>query len=631
MSVRFQLYHLLATVGICLTLLRPETGLAEDFLEQIHNINDFQTVARLERPNGMQPVPNLMFAWDRKNKKTYFIDSNKHRFHLDFLRSHYLTTESGKAFFEHQYVSNNRRWVLGAIAWQPVISRYTFELWEGDTADAKLIDTTRRVLQQAFYAPLSFKANSAAQERTIAEVSNLDVVKLSQLMPKQAVQAIVTGNVVGRLRRSQGKLDETYRREEILLLTDVPVTLPPVSGIISGVQSSPLSHLNMLTRMWRAPNVYMAGAVERFASLEGQWVALKVTKNNVTVQPASAEAIALRKATLRSRHTTQLPKAKIESPGFLDLSNSQCRDVKRVGAKAANLAKLYQARLSNVQVPPGYVIPFYYYSEFAQSFGMRQKVDAMLAMADFQAEANARQTALKKLRDEIERAPLSEETEKQIRQQYRDFAKGRSIFARSSTNAEDLPHFNGAGLYTSVPNITSEDAYVAAVKVVWASIWNFSAFEAREAAGIDHFQVYPAVLIMVGIDADSAGVMITTDPFQLDPLRDAVYINAKRGLGMKVVDGHKAPEQIVFHSRSNTYQILGYSDEDSQLVFDDQGGLKEIPAATGQAILNEAQVRQLANAGLQIKRLFNHKHQDIEWVMKGEQLYIVQSRPYLGQ
>ena len=71
--------------------------------------------------------------------------------------------------------------------------------------------------------------------------------------------------------------------------------------------------------------------------------------------------------------------------------------------------------------------------------------------------------------------------------------------------------------------------------------------------------------------------MITTDPFQLDSLRDAVYINAKRGLGMKVVDGHKAPEQIVFHSRSNTYQILGYSDEDSQLVFDDHGGLKEIP------------------------------------------------------
>ena len=100
---------------------------------------------------------------------------------------------------------------------------------------------------------------------------------------------------------------------------------------------------------------------------------------------------------------------------------------------------------------------------------------------------------------------------------------------------------------------------------------------------------------------------------------------------MKVVDGHKAPEQIVFHSRSNTYQILGYSDENSQLVFDDHGGLKEIPAAMGQAILNEAQVRQLANAGLQIKRLFNDKHQDIEWVMKGKQLYIVQSRPYLGK
>lgn len=630
MSGRFQRYQLLATIGLGLTFLATAC-LAEDFVGKIGNKNEFQAMARLERPNGMQPIPNVMFAWDRKSGKTYFINSRKYRFHVDFLQAHYLSSESGKTFFEHQYLNSNRRWVLGVIAWQPVLSRHTFELWEGDTADATLIESTYRTLQKIFFAPLSFKANSASQEHVITKAPNLDVVTLSQLMPKQAVQSVVTGKATGRLRLSQGKLDETYRPEEILLLVNVPVTLPPVSGIISAAPSSPLSHLNMLTRMWQVPNAYMVDALERFSSLDGQWVTLKVGKDSVLVEPASPEAIARKKVALRAKHSTRLPQAKIELPGFLDLGNVQCQDAKRVGAKAANLATMYQARLSSVQVPPGYAIPFYYYVEFARSFGMQKKVSDMLATAEFQQKPNARQQALKKLREEIEQAPLPGKIEKQIRRQYRKFSQGRSVFARSSTNAEDLPNFNGAGLYTSVPNVTNEEAFVSAVKVVWASIWNFSAFEAREAAGIDHFQVFPAVLVQVGIDADSAGVMITTDPFRPDPLRDAVYINAKRGLGMKVVDGNKAPEQIVFHARSNTYQVLGYTDELGQLVFDEQGGVKEILALSGQPILDDAQVRLLASAAAQIKQLFHQKHQDIEWVMKDKKLYIVQSRPFLGR
>jgi hypothetical protein len=630
MSAIFQRYQLVATLGIGLSLLATAC-LAGDFAGKIASKNEFQAMARLERPNGMQPIPNVMFAWDRKSAKTYFINSRKYRFHIDFLRAHYLSSESGKTFFEHQYLNSKRRWVLGVVAWQPALSRHTFELWEGDTADANLIAATHHTLQEIFFAPLAFKANSAAQEKVIAQVAKLDVVTLSQLMPKLAVQSVVTGTATGRLRLSQGKLDETYRPEEILLLTEVPVTLPPVSGIISAAPSSPLSHLNMLTRMWHVPNAYMADAITRFASLDGQWVTLKVGQNSVLLEAAAPGAIARKKQALRAKHSTRLPQAQTGLPGFLDLGHSQCREVRRVGAKAANLATMYQARLGGVQVPPGYAIPFYYYVEFARAFGVRKKVADMLATAEFQQSPAARQSALKKLREEIEQAPLPAAIEQQIRLQYRKFSHGRSVFARSSTNAEDLPNFNGAGLYTSVPNITTEDNYVAAVKVVWASIWNFSAFEAREAAGIDHFQVYPAVLTQVGIDADSAGVMITTDPFRPDPLRDAVYINAKRGLGMKVVDGHKAPEQIVFHSRSNTYQVLGYTDEISQFVFDDQGGVKEILALSGRPILDDAQVRLLARAAVQIKQLFRQQHQDIEWVMKGKKLYIVQSRPYLGR
>jgi phosphoenolpyruvate synthase/pyruvate phosphate dikinase len=192
-----------------------------------------------------------------------------------------------------------------------------------------------------------------------------------------------------------------------------------------------------------------------------------------------------------------------------------------------------------------------------------------------------------------------------------------------------LPNFNGAGLYNTVPNVKGDDALVEAVKNVWSSIWNFEAYEARERAGIDHATVYPAVLIQEGIDADSAGVLITADPFDRDN-REAVYISAKRGLGIKVVEGRRVAEQIIYNSRSRSVRVLTRSDEDSLLKFDERGGVKEVAIAGERVVLKDEAVRRLARTAAQIRWLFGNREQDIEWVVRGGQIYIVQSRPYIA-
>src|SRR4030095_12360748 len=130
---------------------------------------------------------------------------------------------------------------------------------------------------------------------------------------------------------------------------------------------------------------------------------------------------------------------------------------------------------------------------------------------------------------------------------HREYA-GLGLFARSSTNAEDLPNFSGAGLYTTVPNARTDEQLMDAIKTVWASVWNYEAYEARESFGMNHFGVYPAVLIQEGIDADSAGVAITTDPFDSAD-RGAIYVHAKRGLGIKVVEGRRAAEPAMYPPR----------------------------------------------------------------------------------
>jgi len=45
--------------------------------------------------------------------------------------------------------------------------------------------------------------------------------------------------------------------------------------------------------------------------------------------------------------------------------------------------------------------------------------------------------------------------------------------------------------------------------------------------------------------------------------------------------------------------------------------------------LTDAVLRRLARAALQIERAFGGRDQDIEWVTIENQIYIVQSRPYV--
>jgi phosphoenolpyruvate synthase/pyruvate phosphate dikinase len=136
------------------------------------------------------------------------------------------------------------------------------------------------------------------------------------------------------------------------------------------------------------------------------------------------------------------------------------------------------------------------------------------------------------------------------------------------------------------------------------------------------------VLIQEGVEADSAGVAITTDPFDPEN-RGAVYINAKRGLGIRVVEGRRVPEQIIYSPRSDAVRVLTRSDEDTMLAFDERGGVREVPVEPQRAVLTDAMVKRLAAAALLIERIFGGQDQDIEWVFGRGQLFIVQSRPYV--
>jgi len=233
------------------------------------------------------------------------------------------------------------------------------------------------------------------------------------------------------------------------------------------------------------------------------------------------------------------------------------------------------------------------------------------------------------MRKRIQAGKLEEKLRAQVLRRVGQQFAGKGLFVRSSSNSEDLPNFSGAGLYTTVPNVRGEQQLVEAIKTVWASLWNFEAYEARERAGVDHSKIFMAVLIQEGINSESSGVMITTDPFDTEN-KGAIYISAKRGLGIKVVEGQKVAEQIVYRPRTKAVQVLTRSDEDSLLTFDEKGGVKEVPITGERVVLTDEVIRRLVRAATAIKRVFGSREQDIEWAYMKGQIYIVQSRPFIS-
>lgn len=603
-------------------------------LERIDSRAEFDALARTYYRGRFYALPHLMFVIDRRDRnRVYYVNSKLFQFHKDFVNANYLSLERGRAFYENNYLKSDRRFLLGTIAYQTPIDKFTFEFWEGDLLTPALLAEAYSALGNSFYAPLAFKANSLAHELSASESNKtaarrLPVLTASELASDRQYQPLNLGASIGQLRIIDRITPDTIiDRNQIVIFKEVPVQLTPVSGIITTSQASPLSHVNMLARSWAIPNASIKNADKLFAALEGKYVRLEVRENDYHLALADAREVSERNRQWIKRADLITPRADLDFDKLTEIKDQRARDALRFGAKSANLGELINSKKPGINVPPGFAIPFRFYQEFIRRNKLEDQISATVEEDRFVHDGAYRKQRLAEIRRLIQQGQHDERFKQMVIGKIHREYQGKGLFARSSTNAEDLPNFSGAGLYTTVPNVRGDDQLMEAIKTVWASVWNYEAYEARESFGMNHFGVYPAVLIQEGIDAESAGVAITKDPFDR-AARGAVYVNAKRGLGIKVVEGRRVAEQVIYRPRSDSLQVLTRSDEDTMLAFDEQGGVKEVKIEQRRAVLTDEMVRRLARAAIQIKRVFGGRDQDIEWVYARGQLYIVQSRPY---
>ena len=293
------------------------------------------------------PLPHVLFVIDRKNNnKIYYVNSKLYAFHKDFVNGTYLSLERGQEFFENNYLKPNRRFILGTIAYQSPLQRWTFEFWEGDLIPADQIATASAVINKTFFEPVAFKPNSSRQDEASLSVTGLQRVLQSDIAKEQEYEPLNLARGLGRIHIIE-KLDEHVEigSNEILVLNEVPIQLPPIAGVIVTRPSTPLSHINLLLKGWGVPNAYIKDAEKVLRQYDGRWVSFETKRDTYAIKLADNDQLREYQKRMSARLDIVKPRSDLSVTRISSLRRQRAKDIVAYGGKSANLGEMMQARL----------------------------------------------------------------------------------------------------------------------------------------------------------------------------------------------------------------------------------------------------------------------------------------------
>jgi pyruvate,water dikinase len=208
-------------------------------------------------------------------------------------------------------------------------------------------------------------------------------------------------------------------------------------------------------------------------------------------------------------------------------------DVALFGGKNSSLGEMLGSLGGlGVSVPGGYATTVNAYRDFLGQDGLDRRIAGLLQGLDIENLA-ALTRAGAEIRRSILSTPLPDRLRDEVLAAWHTLAADRvdSVAVRSSATAEDLPDASFAGQQATFLNVRGEEALLAAVHEVYASLFTDRAISYRAHNGFEHELVGLSVGIqqMVRSDLGASGVMFTLDTDS--GFRDVVFITSAYGLG----------------------------------------------------------------------------------------------------
>ena len=369
-------------------------------------------------------------------------------------------------------------------------------------------------------------------------------------------------------------LNETPGSRDIVLYDALPNSLPRVGGIITSVIQTPLSHVNLRAIQDNVPNAYIANPLlnDNIANLLGGYVYYKVENEQYEIREATLTEVNNWYEDLRPTEP-QIPIRDLSITEIMPLDDISFEMSTAFGAKCSNVATMRSFDLPSGTIPDGFGIPFYYYDEFMKFNNFYQEAQVMIDNPTFQTDLNFRIDRLKDLRRAIKDAPMPQWMLDNLQAMHDAFPVGTAVRCRSSTNNEDLPGFSGAGLYTSKTQYLDEGHISKSIKQVYASMWNFRAYEERDFYRVDHFVAAMGLLCHSNFQEEqSNGVGISIDPIY--DTEGTFYLNTQVGESLITnPDPNSVPEELLIYEdpeQGGGYLVLRLSNlvNPGELVMD---------------------------------------------------------------
>jgi len=603
----------------------------------------FNTMAHRDNFPGAVQVPEIKFLIekvDTEHPRLYFINTNNIIYHYDFAFYSLGYFLSVYQFSNRTYFNDNRSFISGSLIAHDHFQSdttsngiYTIEFWPTDTIRFKHVSLAYDLLakampfakEQLFYHPSSETQRTLFEaEKALYQTAQLPLIHTEALFQNITYEALNPGIAYGKLILAEGA--QQLSAQDIVIFETIPNNLSHISGILTTLPQTPLSHVNLKAKQNKTPNAYIKNGASdpEIQALIGQYVRYEVSADTFSIELATAEEVETYILSKRPEFP-QYPLRDLSVTTIQPLAQVRFDHSTSLGAKAANLAELATI-LPNGMVPDGYAIPFYFYDEFMKFNNFYAEVEALPDTPNFTTDPNVRDEALDEFRKRIKKGELPPWMLNALQSMHDAFPSEQSIRCRSSTNNEDLPDFNGAGLYDSYTHHPDEGHISKSIKQVWASLWTYRAFEERDFHRIDHLTTAMGVLVHPNFsDEQVNGVAVTKNIYDINWA--GYYVNTQVGEDLVTnPDAASTPEEFLVAqlAGSEPYEIqyIRYSNQ----------------IEPNERLLTKTQIFQLADQMEKIQEHFKPLYQssdpnfamEIEFkITEAGTLSIKQARPWI--
>ena len=535
-------------------------------LDNLGTMNPVNAAAAVELSDGAVVIPDhetfealtrlfetlaltkyVVIGFDTDRPELYFINTETHPYHDSF-----LTDVLGLEDYGQPIIRGDVGYAPESVAPNGNPGVYFFSSGNRSFSDVAQVHTllasSMPLLEDNLaYWIASLHLRVHQPELPLYGASRIPLVFDADVYPETDFLALNPGEGYGLLRVMEP--DDRPHPRDVVIYEALPNELPRMAGIISTVPQTPLSHVNLRAIQDDVPNAFIRDVLNDadVNALIGSYVRYRVSGIRWELRAATKAEVDAHYESSRPA-LPQTPQRDLSTTSVTPLSQIEFDDWVAFGVKAANVAVLRTLGFPEGTAPDGFAMPFYFYDEFMKHNNFYTRIETMLADSDFQDDYGTQEDQLKELRDDIEDAETPEWMLTALASMNEGFPAGINRRYRSSTNNEDLPGFNGAGLYDSKsqkPDEDEEDGLDKSLKEVYASLWNFRAFIERDFHRIDHLEAAMGILVHPSYQDELVnGVAVSFDPIY--GRATFYYVNSQVGEDLVTnPEAHSVPEELL--------------------------------------------------------------------------------------